>query len=57
MITGSWDRTMKIHEIYARKLNVETLQHSSQITALAINPDGKFVAAATIKGEIYIWEL
>lgn len=57
MVTGSWDRTLKIHEIYARKLNVETLEHSSQLTALAVHPDGKQIAAATIKGEIYIWEL
>lgn len=24
LITGSWDKTLKIHEVFARKLNVET---------------------------------
>lgn len=25
LISGSWDKSLKIHQIYARKLNVETL--------------------------------
>ena len=57
LISGSWDRTLKIHEIYSRKLNVDTLDHSSQITALAMHPNRKQIAVATLKGEIYIWEL
>lgn len=36
---------------------METLEHSSQITALAFHPDGKQFAAATIRGEIYIWAI
>lgn len=56
LISGSWDRTLKIHEVFARKLNVETLDHSSEITALAVHPNSKQIAAATIKGEIYLWE-
>jgi hypothetical protein len=50
LLSGSWDKTLKIHQLYARKLNVETLEHSSQITALAIHPDGRQYAAATIRG-------
>jgi periodic tryptophan protein 2 len=57
LITGSWDKTIKIHQIYTRKLNVETLEHGSQITAVAFHPEGKQFAAATIKGEIYIWQI
>lgn len=33
------------------------MEHSSQVTALAFHPDGKQFAAATIRGEIYIWEV
>lgn len=57
LASGSWDKQLKFHEIFARKLNVESLDHGSQITALAVHPNGKQVAAATLKGEIYLWEV
>jgi periodic tryptophan protein 2 len=55
LVTASWDHTVKIHAIFARKLNVETLEHGSQITAIAINASQTQVAVATMKGEIYLW--
>lgn len=54
-MTGSLDRTVKLHAIFARKLNVETLDHGSQVTAIAVHPIKPQVAAATMKGEIYLW--
>ena len=36
--------------MYSGKLNVETLDHSSEITALALHPNHKQIATATIKG-------
>lgn len=57
LITGSWDKTLKIHEVFARKLNVETFQHSSEITTIAVHPNKQQCAAATMKGEIYIWDV
>ena len=38
LVTGSWDKTAKFHSIFSRKLNVETLDHGAEITAIAIHP-------------------
>jgi periodic tryptophan protein 2 len=50
LLTGSWDRSLQLHQVYSRKLNTETLDHSSQITALAIHPSNKEAAVSTVKG-------
>jgi periodic tryptophan protein 2 len=55
LVTASWDNTLKLHAIFARKLNVETLDHGSQVTALALNPAKTQVAVSTMKGEIFLW--
>ena len=38
LATASWDHTVKLHSIFARKLNVETLEHGSEVTAMAVHP-------------------
>lgn len=50
LITGSWDKNLKIHEVFARKLNVDSFEHSSEITVIAVHPNKKQCAAATMKG-------
>jgi WD40 repeat protein len=50
LITGSWDKNLKIHEVFARKLNVESFEHSSEITVITVHPNKKQCAAATMKG-------
>jgi len=40
-----------------RKTNVEVLDHSSEVTAVAIKQDGKELAVCTLKGEVYIWDI
>ncbi|EGR28731.1 periodic tryptophan protein 2, putative [Ichthyophthirius multifiliis] len=55
LFSGSWDKNLRMHEIYTRKLNSEVLSHNAEITALDIRRDGKEYCVATIKGEIYLW--
>lgn len=50
LVTASWDNTVKLHAIFTRKLNVETLEHGSQITTMAVHPSNNQVAVATMKG-------
>ncbi len=57
LFSGSWDKTIRIHDIFSKNKNVDALDHNSEITALTIKNDGKEVAVATLKGEIYIWEV
>jgi len=55
-VTGSWDRTIRIHDFYAKRGNADTLDQSSEITAMAASPNAKHIAVCTFKGEIYIWD-
>lgn len=50
LVSASWDHTVKIHAIFARKLNVETLEHGSEVTAMAVHPSLTQFAVATMKG-------
>jgi len=47
---------LRIHDIFSRNKNADTLDHNSEITALAVRNDGKECSVATLKGEIYIWD-
>lgn len=33
------------------------MNHNSHIQALTFRPDGKSVAVATLKGDIYVWDV
>lgn len=56
-VSGSWDRTIRIYDFYAKRSNADSLDQSSEVTALAASPNSKQVAACTFKGEIYIWDV
>lgn len=57
MISGSWDKKIRIHDIFSRKTNTDILDHNSEITALCIRNDGKECCVATLKGELYFWNI
>ena len=55
--TGSWDKTVKFWELYAKKGIGETYEHNSKILAVTISPDDKEVAVSTLNGELYTWDV
>lgn len=55
--TGSWDKTVKFWELYAKKGKGETYEHNSKILAVTISPDDKEVAVSTLNGELYTWDV
>ncbi|XP_049850747.1 periodic tryptophan protein 2 homolog [Schistocerca gregaria] len=56
LITASWDKTAKIWHVYSSKHPVESLNHSSDLTALAYRPDGNEVCVATLDGCLTCWD-
>jgi WD40 repeat protein len=42
-------------DVYDSKSQLEVLQHSHDVLALAWRPDGRQLAAATLDGQIYLW--
>lgn len=46
---------MRTWDVYDNKSQLEVLQHSHDVLALAWRPDGKQLASATLDGQIYFW--
>jgi WD40 repeat protein len=42
--------------VFSGKGGTEALQHSHDVLALAVRPDGKQLASATLNGEIALWD-
>eukprot|EP00475_Leptophrys_vorax_P037320 TRINITY_DN6415_c0_g1_i1.p1 TRINITY_DN6415_c0_g1~~TRINITY_DN6415_c0_g1_i1.p1 ORF type:complete len:861 (+),score=232.76 TRINITY_DN6415_c0_g1_i1:156-2585(+) len=57
LVTGSWDKTVRVWDVYSSKSSVECLKHSSDVLALAINPQGTQLCTATLDGQLYFWNL
>lgn len=57
LISGSWDKTVKIWELYSKKGVVESFEHNSEITSVDLTPDDKEIAATTLNGELYTWDI
>ncbi|KAF6253746.1 WD40-repeat-containing domain protein [Scenedesmus sp. NREL 46B-D3] len=51
----SWDKTVRTWDVYDSKSQLEVLQHSHDVLALAWRPDGKQLASATLDGQVYFW--
>lgn len=59
LISGSWDKTIRVHDLYARGSKEgsggDSMLHNSEITALAVHDNQ--LAAATMGGEVVVWDL
>ncbi|KAJ3349793.1 hypothetical protein GGF32_005278 [Allomyces javanicus] len=57
LVTGSWDRTVRVWNVFERTLAMEAFQHQSEVLALAVRGDAQHVAVATLDGLISVWHL
>ncbi len=48
---------MRVHDLYAKNREIEILEHNSEIIDAAFRPDGLEICCATLKGEIYLWDI
>ena len=55
-MSGSWDKTCRVWDVFDSKGNIETLTHSHDVLAIAFRPDGRQLAAATLEGSIHLWD-
>ena len=54
-VSGSWDRTVRIWDIFGRTQASEPLQLQADILDLAFRPDSKQVAVSTLDGQLTFW--
>lgn len=57
LVSGSWDKTIKIWNALERSSEHETIEMITDVTALAFKPNGEEVAVATLNGNISIFNV
>lgn len=57
LVSGSWDRTVRIWSIFGRSQTSEPLQLMSDVLCVAFRPDGKQVAASSLDGQLSFWSV
>lgn len=57
LVSGSWDKSVKMWELYAKKPQFETYSNTSEVVSLDLSPDDKEVAVATLNGDICTWDI
>jgi periodic tryptophan protein 2 len=57
LVSGSWDRTVRVWNIFARSQTSEPLQLMADVTCVAVRPDNKQVAVTTLDGQLTFWSI
>ncbi|KAK9451542.1 WD40-repeat-containing domain protein [Limtongia smithiae] len=57
LASASWDKTVRVWDIFARHVSVEPFEQQSDVLSIALRPDSKQVAVATLDGQISIWDI
>lgn len=53
----SWDRSVKLWDVYRSGTATETFTHSADVTSVAVRPDGQQLVCATLDGNLNIWDI
>lgn len=56
LISGSWDRTVRIWNIFSRTSTTEPLQVQNEVMSVDIRPDSRQIAVAATDGQISFWD-
>jgi periodic tryptophan protein 2 len=57
LVSGSWDKTARLWDVFGSKGTAETLQLTSDVMALAFRPDGSQLAVASLDAQITFWDM
>jgi periodic tryptophan protein 2 len=56
LFSGSWDKTVRVWDIFEKKGAVDSLTHASEVLSVDFHPNGKDIVATTLGGQIYMWQ-
>lgn len=57
LVSGSWDRTVRLWNIFARTQTSEPLQLMADVLCVAVRPDSKQIAVSTLDGQLTFWSV
>lgn len=57
LASGSWDKSVRIWNVFSRKVTVEPLNLQTEIQTVAFRPDGKEICVATLDGQLSFWDV
>ncbi|EEB05556.1 U3 snoRNP-associated protein Utp1 [Schizosaccharomyces japonicus yFS275] len=57
LASGSWDKTVRVWDIFKRSGIVEPLPMPSDVLSIAFRPDGKELCVATLDGQLSFWDV
>ncbi|KAL8726026.1 MAG: hypothetical protein Q9166_006971 [cf. Caloplaca sp. 2 TL-2023] len=57
LVSGSWDHTVRVWNIFDRTQSSEALQLQADITDVAVRPDSKQIAVSTLDGQLTFWSV
>jgi periodic tryptophan protein 2 len=57
LVSGSWDRTVRLWNIFARTQTSEPLQLMADVLCVAFRPDSKQIAVTTLDGQLTFWSV
>lgn len=56
LASSSWDKTVRLWDIFEGRGGVEKFDHTHEILTLVYRPDGKQLACSTLDGLIHFWD-
>ncbi|ODQ64640.1 WD40 repeat-like protein, partial [Nadsonia fulvescens var. elongata DSM 6958] len=57
LASASWDRTVRVWDIFSRSVSVEPVDFSSDVLDVAMSPNSKTIAVSTLDGQISFWDI
>ena len=57
LASGSWDKSVRLWNVYGRSRAVEPFQFGAEVLALAFRPDGKELAITTLDGQVTLYDV
>ncbi|CAE6493983.1 unnamed protein product [Rhizoctonia solani] len=57
LASASWDKSVRIWEVFGRSRAVEPFQLGSEALAIAFRPDGRELVATSLDGQVFFWDV
>jgi periodic tryptophan protein 2 len=57
LVSGSWDKTVRVWNFFARTQTSEPLQLMADVLCVAFRPDSKQIAVTTLDGQLTFWDV